>query len=79
MKSCTHQALNSSADRDDEYTVETAAFLGLDRDLKNFKVLLGRSRTSGRAKVASFVLIDERGSPLLDELAEVSEAVALAL
>eukprot|EP00957_Ditylum_brightwellii_P114725 8748151-Ditylum_brightwellii.AAC.1 len=69
MKSAPCQAFKSSANHDDENTVETAAFLGLDRDLKYFKVLLRRSRTSGRAKVASFVMIDKRGSPHLDELA----------
>eukprot|EP00957_Ditylum_brightwellii_P184052 14020358-Ditylum_brightwellii.AAC.1 len=58
--------------------LKTAAFLGLDRDLKNSEVLLRRFRTSGRANVASFVLIDERGSPRLGELAEVLKAVVQA-
>eukprot|EP00957_Ditylum_brightwellii_P178142 13568557-Ditylum_brightwellii.AAC.1 len=58
---------------------KTASFLGLAKDLRNSEVLLLRSRTSGRANVASFLLTDKQGSPCLGKLAEVSAGVAQAL
>eukprot|EP00957_Ditylum_brightwellii_P047777 3629538-Ditylum_brightwellii.AAC.1 len=79
VKLCTCQAFNSSADHNDEDLVEMATFLVLDRDLKNFEVLQWISRVAGRAPMASFVLVEEKGSPCLGKLVEVSAGVAQAL
>eukprot|EP00957_Ditylum_brightwellii_P032764 2484129-Ditylum_brightwellii.AAC.1 len=76
VKPHTCQAFNLSADHNDEDFVETVAFLVLYRDLKNFEALWWISRIAGSANVASFILVEERGSPCLGKLVEVLAGVA---
>eukprot|EP00957_Ditylum_brightwellii_P016590 1246993-Ditylum_brightwellii.AAC.1 len=60
-------------------TWQNGGFSGPRQRPEKSEVLWWISRVAGRATVASFVLVDKRGSPHLGKLVEVLTGVAQAL